>query len=68
MSLAEILDEIPKLSFAERQALIRRAIELDDEVLTPNEEALLDTRVEDFHSNPDAGIALEELKSRVFRR
>jgi hypothetical protein len=68
MSLAEILDEIPKLSFADRQALIRRAVELDDEALTPDEETILDERLEDFRSNPDAGVSLEELKSRVLPR
>ena len=31
MSLTEILAEIPKLSFAERQELVRRAIEVEDE-------------------------------------
>lgn len=34
MSLAEMLDQIPKLSFAERQELIRCAIALDDLDLT----------------------------------
>jgi hypothetical protein len=68
MSLAEILDEIPRLSFADRQALIRRAVELDDEALTPGEEAILDEQLKDFHRNPDAGISLEELKSRVLPR
>ena len=34
MSLAEILAEIPKCSFAERQELVRRAIVLEDEELT----------------------------------
>ena len=39
MSLTEILEEIPKLSFAERQELVRRAIELEDEEITPEEKA-----------------------------
>ena len=30
MSLTEILAEIPKLSFAEREQVVRRAIEDDD--------------------------------------
>jgi putative addiction module component (TIGR02574 family) len=67
MSFAEILDEIPKLSFAERQELVRRAIALDDE-FTPEENAILDTRMEDFRLHPDAGIPLEELKDRVRER
>jgi len=59
MSLSEILDEIPKLSFAERQELVRRAIALDEE------NALLDARVEDFRQNPDVGVPLEGLKEWV---
>jgi hypothetical protein len=35
MSLTEILAEIPKLSFAKRQELVRRAIEVEDADLTP---------------------------------
>jgi len=65
MSLSEILDEIPKLSFAERQELVRRAIALDEAELTPEENALLDARVEDFRQNPDVGVPLEGLKEWV---
>ena len=68
MSFAEILDEIPKLSFAERQELIRHALAADPEALTPAENAILDTRIEDFRLNPDTGIPLEELKERVRKR
>lgn len=60
MSFAEILDEIPRLSFAERQKLVRRAIALDDSELTAEENALLDARMEDFRCNPDSGIPPEE--------
>lgn len=42
MSLTEILAEIPKLSFAERQELVRRAILVEDDELTPEEKAILD--------------------------
>jgi len=68
MSFAEILDEIPRLSFAERQELVRRAIALDDSELTAEENALLDARMEDFRRNPDAGILLEELRPHVTQR
>jgi hypothetical protein len=37
MSLPEILAEIPKLSFAERQEIIRRTLEVEDAELTPEE-------------------------------
>ncbi len=70
MSLAEILDEIPKLSFAERQELVHRAIAVDDDDddLTPQETAILDARMIDFQQNPEAGIPLDELKERVRER
>ena len=57
MGLTEILSEIPKLSFAERQELVRRAIALEDEELTPEENAILEERLADFHRNPESGIS-----------
>lgn len=67
MSLNEILETIPKLSFAERQQLVRRAMEADEE-LTPREEAILDRRLEDFRADPRAGIPAESLKRVVVQR
>jgi hypothetical protein len=55
MSLIEILAEIPKLSFAERQELVRRAIEVEDDELAPEEKAILAERLEDFRRNPNSG-------------
>jgi len=68
MSFAEILDEIPRLSFAERQELVRHAIALDDSDLTAEDDSLLDARMADFRRNPDAGIPLEELRSHIKQR
>jgi putative addiction module component (TIGR02574 family) len=68
MSLAEILAEIPKLSFAERQELVRRAIEVEDQDLTAEEKAILDERLEDFRRNPDSGIPAEQLQNEVSQR
>ena len=56
MSLTEILAEIPKLSFAERQQLLRRTIELEDDELTPEEKAILDQRLDDFRRNSESGV------------
>ena len=44
MSFAEILSEIPRLPFAERQEWVRSAIAVDDAELTAEENALLDAR------------------------
>ena len=68
MSLTEILAKIPKLSFAERQEIIRRTLELEDADLTPQEQAILDKRLEDFRRNPNSGISADQLKSEVSQR
>ena len=67
MSLPEILAEIPKLSFAERQEIIRRTLEIEDAELTPEEKAILDERLADFRRNPNSGIPPEQLKEEVSR-
>ena len=68
MSLTEILAEIPKLSFAERQELVRRTIELEEGEITPEEKAILKDRLEDFHRNPDSGTPAEQLKGEMLQR
>jgi putative addiction module component (TIGR02574 family) len=68
VSLTEILAEIPKLSFAERQELVRRAIELEDPDVTAEEKAILNQRIEDLRQNPNSGIPAEQLKDEVLRR
>mgnify|MGYP001797342718 CR=1 FL=1 len=67
VSLNEILAAIPKLSFAERQQLVRRAIEADED-LTPEEEAILEERLKDFRADPRDGVPAESLKSAVLNR
>jgi hypothetical protein len=68
MSLTEILAEIPKLSFAERQELLRRTIELETEEISPEERAILAERLEDFRGNPNSGTPAEQLRDEVSRR
>jgi hypothetical protein len=68
VSFAEILEEIPNLSFAQRQELVRRAIALDDDDLTPEENAVLDVRMDDFRRNPETGISLDELAGHIGKR
>jgi putative addiction module component (TIGR02574 family) len=68
MSLTEILAEIPNLSFAERQEIIRRTLEVEDADLTAEEKAILDERLNDFRGNANSGISADQLKSEVSRR
>ncbi len=67
MSLNEILEAIPKLSFAERQQLVRRAIEADED-LTPEEEAILEERLKAFRADPQDGVPADSLKDAVLKR
>ncbi len=68
MTLVEILAEIPKLSFTERQELVRRAIEVEDGELTTEEKAILDERLADFRRKPNSGTPAEQLKAEVLQR
>ena len=68
MSFAEILEEIPNFSFEQRQELVRRAIAMDEEDLTSEENAVLDARMDDFRRNPEVGIPLEQLREHIAGR
>jgi putative addiction module component (TIGR02574 family) len=68
MSFAEILEEIPNLTFAQRQELVRHAMAPDEETLTPAEHNLLDARMEDFRNDPNAGISLDNLREQIATR
>jgi len=68
MSFAEILEQIPRLSFAERQEVVRQAMAVDETELTAEENALLDARMEDFRQNPGSGVSLDELRDKVQKR
>ena len=68
MSLTEILAEIQKLSFTERQELVRCAIELEDQELTAGKNLFLERRLEDFRRNPHTGPPAEQLKGEVLHR
>ena len=68
MSLTEILAAIPQLSFAERQELMRRTIELEDQELTSEEKLILEQRLQDFTHNPHSSTPAEQLKGEVLQR
>jgi putative addiction module component (TIGR02574 family) len=68
MSFSDVLAELPALTLAERQLLIRRAIELDEPGLSPAEEALVEKRLADHRRDPGSAVPLEEMKARVRSR
>lgn len=68
MSFTELLDELPSLTVAERQVLIRRALELDESLLSPKDEALVDERLAAHRRDPDSSVELNEVKKRLRSR
>jgi len=67
MTITQILDQLPRFTFEERQLLIRRAIELDDPPLSEADELLIQARLADHHANPDSSMPLEDVKARLRR-
>jgi hypothetical protein len=68
MSFNEVIEELPRLTFEERQILIRRVLELDDPPLSAADEALVEARLADHHSDPGTSVQLSELKDRLRSR
>lgn len=65
MSFGEVLAELPSLTFEQRQELVRRATELDDQGLSPDDEAIVSSRLEGHRKDPSSSVNLEEMKKRV---
>jgi len=68
MSFNKVIAELPRLTFEERQILIRRALELDDLPLSAADEALVESRLADHHTDPVSSVPLNEMKRRLRRR
>jgi putative addiction module component (TIGR02574 family) len=64
MSKAGILQELEKLTSAERQEIVARISDLDAG-LTDEERQLLDQELEDFRQNPNDGSPWEEVEARI---
>ena len=65
MSFKEVIAELPRLTFEERQILIRRALELDDLPLSAADEELVEARLAEHHADSTSSIPLDELKRRL---
>lgn len=68
MSFADVLNQLPALTFEQRQILIRRAVEIDDPPLTPEDEAMVDSRLSALREDPGSAIPLDEMKCRLRSR
>lgn len=67
MSFNEVIADLPRLTFEERQILIRRALELDPPLSAADEE-LVEARLAAHHSDPNSSVQLDETKSRLRSR
>ena len=63
-----MLQELPTLTVEQRQAIIRRALELDDSPLSKEDEALVESRLTALREDPNSGLSLEEMKTRIRAR
>jgi len=68
MSFTQVLEELPSLTFEQRQLLIRRAMELDETPLSEADEALVEARLAAHRADPSSSIPLEEVKTRLRSR
>ena len=65
MSFNEVLAELHRLTFEERQILIRMALELDEAPLSRADEELVEARLAEHYDDPDSSVPLQELKNRL---
>jgi hypothetical protein len=65
MSFAEVLEELPAFSLAQRQELVARAIQLDDQGLNNAQEALVQERLDAHHRSPESSLPFETMKQQL---
>ena len=65
MSVTEVLHELPHWKPQDRQALVRRVMELDDQGLTTEELQLAETRLEAYRKDPSSALSPTEVLGRL---
>jgi len=68
MKLEEVLAQLPAFSVAERQELVRRALELDEPGLSAEDEILVEQRLVDHLQNPSSALDLKTIKANLRAR
>ena len=68
MNLEEVLAQLPAFSVAERQELVRRALELDEPGLSAEDEILVEQRLADHLQNPGSALDLKTIKADLRAR
>ena len=65
MSFEQVIEELPRLTLEQRQNLICQALELDDQPLTSDDDALVESRLAAHPANPASSVPLSEMKKRL---
>ncbi|MEP6667828.1 MAG: addiction module protein [Chthoniobacter sp.] len=74
MSLADILDELPRLTPEQRQQVMEKVFELQggwldgDDSLSVEEKRLIESRLAAHDENPASAVPWEEAKARLQSR
>ena len=68
MSFAQVMEEMPRFTVAERQELLRNVLELDDEGLSDPELALVEQRLAAYRADPARAVAAETMAERIRAR
>jgi putative addiction module component (TIGR02574 family) len=68
MSATEIINELPRLTEAERRSVLDKLLELEDLPLSEADLALVESRLAAHRANPESSVSLEEFKRRVRAR
>ncbi len=68
MSFAQVLEELPRFTVAERQELLRNVLQLDDEMLSDSELALVEQRLAAYQADTARAVAAETMAERIRAR
>lgn len=68
MSFNDVLAELPSLTLSQRQLLVRRAMELDDQGLSQEDEAIVQERLATGRREPQSAVPLEDMERRLRSR
>jgi hypothetical protein len=65
MSVTEVLHELPSWKPQDRQALVRKVMELDEAGLTPEELKLAETRLEAHRKDPSSSLSAKDVLGQL---
>jgi hypothetical protein len=68
MSFAQVLEELPRFSVAERQELLRNVLELEEDGLSEAELALVEQRFAAYQADSSRAVPAGIMAERVRKR